>query len=184
MRLNIIILAVTVLLGIGLTLWFDNSSGSIPNSPLPVIELEEVNQESVPPFSFQTLDGKNYSISDFKGKTILINFWATWCAPCVVEFPKLIALAKQNPDIVIIGLSSDIDDAKIIRFLDKNPDNLPNFLISRDQKRKITADVFQTYKLPETVIISPSGKIVKKILGDTDWGGQEMTNFLSSLNSF
>lgn len=181
MRINIIILFVTILIGAGVTFWLDGASNPPAVQDAPITASVNSLNIIVPDFSFTDLSGKTHSIKDFRGKVALINFWATWCAPCVIEFPKLIQLAKDNPHIVMIALSSDIDDAKIKNFLTKNKVDLPNFYVARDHKRKITTDVFQTYKLPETVIIAPSGKIVKKIIGDTEWGGQDIQNLLSSL---
>lgn len=181
MRTNIIILILTILLGAGLTFWLDGSSNSKSND-VPIAPVEKTAEEKVPAFEFTDINGKTHHIDDFKGKVTLINFWATWCAPCVVEFPKLIQLAKDHPDTVIIALSSDIKDEKITDFIKKIPTVPDNFIIARDVKRKITTDIFQTFKLPETLIISPSGTISKKIVGDTDWGGQEIQNLLSSLS--
>lgn len=181
MRINILILAVTILLGAGLTFWLDGASSNAGTNTPDKIATEETSQEKLPDFSFTDISGKSHDIKDFEDQVILINFWATWCAPCVVEFPKLIQLAKDHPDIVIVALSSDINDDKIKQFLIKNPVSLKNFIVARDVKRKITTDLFQTYKLPETIIVSPSGKIVRKIVGDTDWGGKDIQNLLISL---
>lgn len=179
MRTNIIILTLTILLGAGVTFWFDGSSSDRPTSP--IVAEEKTAEDKVPEFSFTDLSGKSHDMKDFDGQVTLINFWATWCAPCVVEFPKLITLAETHPDITIIALSSDISDEKIKTFLTKIPNPPKNFIIARDPKRKITTDIFQTFKLPETLIISASGKISKKIVGDTEWNGKEIENLLSSL---
>jgi len=181
MRTNIILLILTILLGAGLTFWLDGSLNSKPKD-VPISPVEKITEEKVPAFEFTDIKGKTHHINDFKGKVTLINFWATWCAPCVVEFPKLVQLAKDHPDIVIIALSSDIKDEKITTFMKKISVVPDNFIIARDVKRKITTDLFQTFKLPETLIISPSGMISKKIVGDTEWGGQEIQNLLSSLS--
>ncbi len=183
MRINIIILIVTVLLGAGLTFWLDGSlhNGKPEPAPSPVIAEEKPESEKVPDFAFVDLSGKSHHIKDFKGQVVLIHFWATWCAPCVVEFPKLVKLSADHPDIVIIALSSDVHDDKIKNFLKKIAVPPSNFLIARDQKRKITTDIFQTFKLPETLIVSTGGTIFKKIVGDADWTGQDIENLLSSL---
>lgn len=181
MRINLLLLLATILLGAGLTFWMDGSLQPNNIEPSPVVAVEESAIDRVPSFAFKDMSGKSHDMEDFEGQVVLINFWATWCAPCVIEFPKLIKLAQQNPDITIIGLSSDIDDAKIEKFIKKMEKIPSNFIIARDVKRKITTDLFATYKLPETVIVAPDGRIVKKILGDTDWNGQEIQKLLSSL---
>lgn len=183
MRINILILAVTILLGAGLTFWLDGStSKDVPESPLSISAVNHQTEDKIPDFAFMDMQDKKHTIKDYTGQVVLINFWATWCAPCVVEFPKLIQLAKDQPHIIVIALSSDINDDKIKIFLKKQGIIPSNFLVARDNKRKITTDLFQTYKLPETVIASPSGKIAKKIVGDTDWGSQEIQNLLLSLS--
>lgn len=180
MRLNIIILTVTILLGLGLTFWLDRSS--LPASQnSPATAAESISGDTIPDFTFTDLSGSSHTSGDFRGKTVILNFWATWCAPCIIEFPKLVKLAAENKDIILIALSSDIGDENIHKFLKKYPAKGRNIIIARDNKRHITTDIFNTYKLPETIIISPSGKMVKKIVGDTDWNGQEIKDFLSSL---
>lgn len=179
MRTNILILIATILLGAGVTFWLDGNSSSQPTAP--IVAAEKIDTTKVPEFEFTDINGKTHHITDFEDRVTLINFWATWCAPCVIEFPKLIKLATDNPDIVIIALSSDVKDDKIIAFMKKIAVVPPNFLVARDVKRKITTDLFQTYKLPETVIISASGVISKKIVGDIEWGSQDIQNLLISL---
>lgn len=181
MRLNIILLLFSIGLGAGLTLWLD---GTISSSAKPVssqITTEKISGEKFPDFNFTDLKGKTHDSRDYKDKIIILNFWATWCAPCIIEFPKLIKLAENNPDIILIALSSDINDDKINQFLKKNPVTQKNFIVARDHKRKITTDIFKTYKLPETIIVSPSGIITKKILGDIDWNGQDISIMLDNL---
>jgi len=181
MRLNIILLAIAMILGAGLTFWLDGKSSPSETSVSPQITAEKPSGDEFPDFTFTDLKGKVHQSKDYHGKIIILNFWATWCAPCIIEFPKLIKLAKDNPDIILIALSSDINDDKINQFLKKNPISQKNFIVARDNKRKITTDIFKTYKLPETIIISPSGAIVKKVLGDIEWNGEEIKQLLDNL---
>ena len=171
MKLNLIILFVTILLGAGATYLLDGNSRPTTTEQKPP---EKTSDQKIPEFSFTDLNGKNHSIANFAGRTTLLNFWATWCAPCVIEFPKLIALANKHPDIIIIALSSDSNDANIHKFLKKQKNIPANMLIARDENRHITTDIFATYKLPETLIISPSQAIVKKIVGDANWDDKDI----------
>ena len=181
MRLNILLLCVAILVGAGVTFWLDDSH-PINETISSQSESADATQSSpVPDFSFTDLNGNKHQIKDFRGKGVLLNFWATWCAPCVIEFPKLITVAEEHTDIVVVALSSDVSDDNIHRFLAKNKKPPKNFIIVRDIKRKITSDIFNTYKLPETQIVNASGVMVKKIVGDTDWDSSEMKAFLSSL---
>lgn len=181
MRLNIILLISTMILGAGLTFWLDGSQSPSAPSVSPQITTEKISGEEFPEFTFVDLKGKKHDSKDYNGKIIILNFWATWCAPCIVELPKLIKLAKDNPDIILIALSSDTNDDKINQFLKKNPVTEKNFIVARDNKRKVTTDIFKTYKLPETIIVSPSGIIVKKVLGDIDWNGDDIKLMLDNL---
>lgn len=174
--LNILILTVTIIGGYGLTIWLDH--GSLTASDNPAIAADKADGEKLPDFAFTDIHGKAHKSKDFAGEVIIVNFWATWCAPCVIEFPKLAELARQHKNLTIIALSSDTNDAAITKFLQKHS-NLPkNLLIARDARQKITADLFQTYRLPESIIVNPDGKMIKKIAGDTDWLGTDMADFL------
>ena len=181
MRLNIIILIITILLGATLTFWLDKESARPTTDVLTTTKPNALSGELAPAFSFKDINGKEHSRASFSGKTVILNFWASWCAPCVVEFPKLMTLAKDNPRITLIALSSDSDDLKVRSFIKRHAPKSDNVIIARDDKRHITADIFNTYKLPETLIISPSGIIARKIVGDTDWNGKEIKDFLSTL---
>ncbi|MDY0029412.1 MAG: TlpA disulfide reductase family protein [Pseudobdellovibrionaceae bacterium] len=182
---NASILIVFILLGAGLTLWYDQDTTPDNISAKEIVT--EKNMQAVPDFTISTLDGKSLTLGSLKGRIVVLNFWATWCAPCVVEFPKLVALAHANPDISMILLSSDTNTEAIDRFLDKQTDETktylkdPDIAIARDDKRKITADLFMTYKLPETLIINKKGELAHKIVGDTDWQGDEIRTLLESL---
>lgn len=138
----------------------------------------------VPEFSFKDIHGRAHSLSDFKGKVVVLNFWATWCAPCVVEFPQMVSLAKKTQDdTVFLFLSVDEHDDDIKRFLNKKENALlsENIVIGRDEGKRISQDLFQTIKYPETYIITPGGLIAEKIIGAKNWDTSEMKNLLLSL---
>lgn len=180
MRYNLIILIITILIGAGLTLWLDQ--GSTPSVKDDMTHIQSPTaHDMAPEFSITDITGKTHHLRDFREKVVVLNFWASWCAPCVVEFPKLVTLAQTTPDLVLIALSSDTSDSKITTFLQKHPAKAENIIVARDEGRHITSDLFGTYKLPETVIIDPSGRIVKKVVGDTDWTGKDMHEELEHL---
>ncbi len=188
---NILLLIAFIICGFLVTLWIDQSSNPIgltQITPQPTPEKTTASmQETLPDFQFTTLDGKTHNISDFHGKIVLLNFWATWCPPCVVEFPKLVELSSNHRDVVLIALSNDLSIAPIEKFIARQEPQIqkkiatPSVLIAKDNKGKITADLFQTYRLPETIIIDKNGKMVKKIVGDTDWESKAITSLLGSL---
>jgi len=117
----------------------------------------------VPDFSFKTIDGDLYDLSDFSDKTVLIHFWASWCAPCVVEFPDLIQLAEKRKNVTVLAFSSDRTRSAIDRFLKWDlPDN---FKIIHDEEQSITEDKFGVFRLPETYIFNPNLLLDDHIVG-------------------
>lgn len=185
MRRNLYLFFLVVASIAGITYFSDRERIPAPKA-LDHPELEVLNENPAPNFSFDPLDkNKTHSLEEFKGRVIILNFWASWCAPCVVEFPKLEKIARLFPDnIVVIAASVDTDKTDIEKFLSKSKLRPPeNFLIFHDQDRKISQDLFQTIRFPETIIIDPAGQMVRKVVGDTDWTGEDMRAYLSGLAS-
>jgi cytochrome c biogenesis protein CcmG/thiol:disulfide interchange protein DsbE len=136
-----------------------------PLAPPPAKPLQ-----SPPEFAFTSLDGGTHHLSDYKGKVILIHFWASWCAPCVEEFPELIALAKSQPEkLAIVAISVDETEAKIQQFIGKK--ELPkNLIIVHDKDKQISYNLFQTINYPETILVSCNYKMRDKVIGmATHW---------------
>ncbi|HEU4838023.1 MAG TPA: TlpA disulfide reductase family protein [Micavibrio sp.] len=137
-----------------------------------------------PVFSFTAIDGKKYSLEQFRGKVVLVNFWASWCAPCVAEFPQMIELAGALPDkIVIVFMSQDDGDKAVTDFLKKHGKGFEqgNILVARDEGQKIAKDLFQTYKLPETYILGPDLHIADKVVGLVEWNTDQMRSKIEAL---
>lgn len=136
----------------------------------------------VPDIKFQSIDGIEHSLYDFKGKIIILNFWATWCTPCIIEFPELLELANNRPDdLVLIALSVDENARNIPIFLQKHnfETKKSNVIIAHDVGKVISQDTFQTSTYPETFIIAPDLSITKKINGVVEWNkDEEIQNFL------
>lgn len=142
-------------------------------------------QEIVNDFEFKTLRDKNSSLFDYKDNVILLHFWATWCAPCVEELPKLLDLAKNNPEkITIIAIAVADKKQSIQRFLNKIKKSQPdNFIIGLDSDRQISKDSYGTTKLPETYIITPKFRLFEKITGaDNNWDSKDWKNNLNELH--
>lgn len=127
---------------------------------------------TLPPVSFTDLDGTTHALEDFKGRTILINVWATWCAPCLIEFPDLLKIAQARAnDLTLIALSVDADAALIPAFFnrlsgfDRALTDLPNVLIAHDPKKVIAQDILQTVRYPESYLLGPDLTVHRKIVG-------------------
>ncbi|MAM35171.1 MAG: hypothetical protein CMH28_08865 [Micavibrio sp.] len=191
MSKNIVIVIVIIVIALGLTLLVDASRKDVNEVPVTLdgqSETSDTDDGTTSGIVFQTLDGGEYALSESLGRVTLINFWASWCPPCVAELPDLIELADAHPDMLdMIFVSNDMTQQAIDKFMANLPEDiqerrdLPNVVMAWDPKGEITRDIFQTHQLPETIIFTPEGKIDRKIVGVTDWSGQEMNAYLAYL---
>lgn len=109
-------------------------------------------------FTLQDMSGKTHALSDYKGKWVLVNLWATWCPPCLEEVPDLIALHDKRKNLVVIGVAMEYETDKEIRdFVDDNLISYPIVLGDDKVARQFgSADI-----LPTTYIYNPQGQLVK-----------------------
>lgn len=115
-------------------------------------------------FTLPALDGKNVSLSSFKGKVVLLNFWATWCGPCKAEIPGFVELqAQYKNDLVILGLSVDDPADKAKAFAEQYKVNYPMVLgLGHDDIQDAYGPI---YGIPASFLISRDGKVCKRHLG-------------------
>jgi len=120
--------------------------------------------KKIPPVDLVDLfnDNKLINPSDLKNKEILINFFASWCAPCKVEHPLLFQIKKQNPNLYILGINHKDKKNDAINYL--NQDGNPYDFVGVDKEGLIGLE-FGVFGLPETFLINKSGKIIYKYLG-------------------
>ena len=127
---------------------------------------------------FTVSDGRtSVHLADYRGKVVMVNFWATWCGPCVMEMPSLLALHREMPDMVILAISVDEDENAYTSFLARRHVDL---ITVRDPEEK-TAALFHTDMWPETYVIDRKGVIQRKFIGAQDWGSSEIRSYLKSL---
>ena len=185
MKTNIAILLIVGTLTYLLTLHLSgNSAPTINQVPNKETTSKTIgNEQTIPEFTFTDINGKTHNIADHKGKTIILNFWASWCAPCIKEFPNLLKAAQSNKDnVILIALSSDLDESAIHKFISKiNLDfTAPNILIALDKGQAITAKTFNTFKLPETLIIDQNQNLRHKLIG-ADWEYENLQSIIETL---
>lgn len=119
-----------------------------------------------PELSIKTLDGKTFNLADHKGNWVILNFWATWCSPCIKELPELSNFVKTHKNVRAIGLAyEDTDVAEIKAFLEKHPVVFPIAQVDTFDPPK---SLETPRGLPTTYLIAPDGSIAKKFTGPVD----------------
>ena len=129
----------------------------------PAPSATETERPAMPTLKVQTIDGVAYDLATHRGKWIVVNFWATWCAPCLKEMPELSALDAMREHIEVIGLAyEEIKPAEMKIFLQKHPVVYPIAIIDVYAP---PADFATPRGLPMTYLIAPDGKVAKQFLG-------------------
>ncbi len=143
-----------------------NAAGLMDKMP----EAESAN------FTLMSANGSDISLSDYQGKFVLLNFWATWCPPCVKEMPALNELHNKlngSNGLQVVGVHVGPALATVKQFLKDHP---VQFDIVIDKNMALSG--WQVSGLPTTFLISPSGKIIYKAVGEREWDSEEMVVFL------
>lgn len=133
---------------------------------------------AAPDFTVQDSDRK-VTLSQLRGDVVVLNFWATWCPPCVDELPSLLSMQSRMRDkgVVVLAVSIDVDSDAYHRFLKERNVNL---LTVRDPEQR-SSTLYGTFGWPETYIIDRKGVLRRKLIGPVDWNSRDITEFLSSL---
>lgn len=154
------VLAIAILGMLTFGKWVDRQRQKRPATSL----VGDVRGIQAPDFELVSLDGQKVKLSDFRGKAVVLNFWATWCAPCKIEMPWFVDLQKQhaNDGLTILGVAmDDSDPQKIARFTSEMGVNYP-VLLGTNNVSEAYGDVEY---LPTTFYIDRQGKIVGKVAG-------------------
>jgi len=132
-------------------------------------------------FTLPLLSGENATLSSFRGKVVILNFWATWCPPCRAEMPSMEILYKRYKDQGLEILAVDIgENANTVRqFIQKNNYSFPVLLDTTKQ----TSAIYGVEAIPTTYIIDRNGKIIGRIIGSINWDTQQIFNAFEKLLS-
>ena len=135
--------------------------------------------DDAPRFTLQALDGSSLSLNQFRHQVLVLNFWATWCPPCVEETPSLEKFAMETKPlgVQVVGVSVDEDPAALSKFVAAYHLSYP---VARDPQQALSAR-YGTFKFPETYIIDRNGRVAEKIIGAIDWQDPRIIAFVKSL---
>ncbi len=145
----------------------------------PSIKKEE-NREILNDFHWQMADsnGEVFNLNEAKGKVIFINYWATWCPPCIAEMPsiqKLYNQYKDNPDVVFIFSTTDPKE-KVEQFMNDNSYSLPVYYMNTATPQQLESNT-----IPFTVLIAKDGSIVIRKKGSADWNSKKVRKTIDEL---
>jgi thiol-disulfide isomerase/thioredoxin len=143
--------------------------GGVPPESVGRVDISQRGKE-IPAIPFVAPGGGPASLAQFRGKPLMVNLWATWCAPCKAEMPALDAIAqKEAGRFRLITVSQDLEGAKVVTpfFQKEGFKALPQYL---DQQNMLM-EAFQTDTLPTTIFFDAHGKEQWRVMGAMDWGG-------------
>jgi peroxiredoxin len=135
---------------------------------------------SAPDITYPGLDGKKVSLSDYRGKVVFVNIWATWCPPCVEEMPSMQKLYQKlkSENFEILAVSIDSQGAKVVApFMKKYKLTFPVLIDSMGTIKRI----YKATGVPESYIIDKDGIIVEKTIGPRDWATPDAISFFQNL---
>jgi cytochrome c biogenesis protein CcmG/thiol:disulfide interchange protein DsbE len=133
---------------------------------------------AAPDFTVRDSD-RTVTLSQFRGQVVVLNFWATWCLPCIEEMPSLVEMQQRmkSKGVTVLAVSVDADANNYRRFL---RDHNVSLLSVRDADQK-SNELYGTFKFPETYIIDRNGVVRRKFIGAVDWTEPEVIDFLGRL---
>jgi peroxiredoxin len=154
-------------------------AGAADNKPVSPFEIEKLTL--APEFTLQDLNGGKVPSSAFKGKVVLLNFWATWCPPCIDELPSLNSLyndkALKAKGLEVIAVCTEPSRRDVKDLLREKGLGLR---VLMDDKKSV-ARQFRVFSLPTTFLIDRQGNIVEKFYGEYDWTDQEIRGKIEKL---
>ena len=123
---------------------------------------------------------RTVSLHDYKGKVVVLNFWASWCAPCIEELPSLLQMQKDlGNKVTVLAVATDDDVDAYRRFLNDHPMNV----ITVDDRDQKSSSEYGTHGWPETYIIDRKGIVRRKFIGPVEWTNPEIVAYLERLRT-
>lgn len=170
-----------IILGIFLSviLILKNSSAESRSETLSLGIQEYATPVEATDFTLKNLDNKRVSLKNYRGKVVMLNFWATWCTPCRLEMPSMEKLHRQFKDkgFVVLAVAAGEKAEGVTAFVKEN--NI-TFSALLDTDQAVTEE-YKVWALPTTYFINAEGKIIGKVNGSRDWNAKEATQYISSI---
>lgn len=137
------------------------------------------DRPAAPALTLENLNGDRVDLAALRGKVVVLNFWATWCAPCIREMPALQKLSESlsTSGIVVFAVNTGQKAENVRKFLDRYSIDLP-ILLDRDEAVK---KAWAVRVMPTTYIVDPDGRVVYGAIGERDWAGTGIRDILVSL---
>jgi peroxiredoxin len=135
-----------------------------------------------PPFELSDINGKKVALSNYKGKVVLINFWATFCGPCKAEMPSLnkLYLAFKNDGLIVLAISIDTSEKPVQKYL---KDNAMMYPVLMDKDQEVYFDLYGVLGLPTSILIDRDGTIREIIRGEREWDAPDIKEKIGKLLS-
>jgi cytochrome c biogenesis protein CcmG, thiol:disulfide interchange protein DsbE len=174
---------VALVMAAGIFFWYRAKEPSLPvnQTPSTFKLIDQMETNGVPEVDLAKLDGSKIKLSDYRGKIVIVNFWASWCNPCVEEFPSMVKLVSQfNGDVVILAISEDDQSEDIKTFTKAMGLPKPHFEVVWDQEKRAMKD-YGVEKLPESFLVGRDGKLVRKVLGIENWASEDAVSYFKML---
>jgi cytochrome c biogenesis protein CcmG, thiol:disulfide interchange protein DsbE len=156
-----------------------SAPGNTSSNKISPLNSDNIINSKAPDFTLKDLTGKNVALSTFKGKVVLLNFWATWCPPCRAEMPALNKLyhSLKPRGLEVVSVSTDRSLSDINDFLEKHKVDFP---ILFDGERS-AAKLYRVFSMPTTFLIDKNGMIVEKFYGEYNWTEPETKGKIEKL---
>lgn len=136
-----------------------------------------------PAFALKNLAGETVQLSDYKGKVVFLNFWATWCEPCKEEMPAMNRLRAKldGKAFEILAISLDNNPVTAVPAFEKKEGITLSFPVLHDLNQALAKNSYRTTGVPESFLIDGEGKVVKHVIGSFEWDSPQITKYFEDL---
>lgn len=159
----------------------EDRGGATEQSAQSLGVIDSLKEHGLSSLDVEYPDGSAFDLSTIKAPVVIINFWASWCAPCVEEIPSFISLVEAyNGQITLLAVSLDTDKKQMEDFLRGFSVENPNIHILLDHDFEV-AQKMGTLKLPESYILGADRKLLKKVSGSIDWISKDSQSYFNNI---